>query len=412
MFIKKICSITNKKFIFRNILFIKIKLKLDYKLKFIIIIIILLLYVFLISLINKNYVNYFNLYNKKLTYKQRRYYDDYNKLKKKYSNNKFLKPYLDSISIISYDYSNLTKNNCYVHICMNLNEKYIYPTLVSMESALNNSNINTTTLIYHILCSDDLKKDTFTKIKSLLIKYPFNLEIIFYNMRNAFIKFKNQVHSQVTYYRLLTPIFLPIKKVIYLDSDVLIFKDLLELYQTPFNNNYVLGILDVISDAVDYLGLKSDKYINAGVLLINLDKLRKTNKFIDLIKMAENNSNLIHHDQTVINYLLYPYIGILPIKFGILNFQTILDIKEKYLKLIRQKINISELEKAFNDPYLIHLVLCFPKAWHQSSKYVGRYTMCKTLHNCNCTKYYNIWHEFAKKTAYYQEIIKNINNVN
>ena len=128
--------------------------------------------------------------------------------------------------------------------------------------------------------------------------------------------------------------------------------------------------------------------------------------------MVENNSNLIHHDQTVINYLLYPYIGILPIKFGILNFQTFLDIKQKYLKLIRQKINITEIEKAFYDPYLIHLVLCLPKAWHQSSKYVKSYTMCETLHNCNCTKYYNIWHEFAKKTPYYQEILKNINNIN
>lgn len=292
---------------------------------------------------------------------------------------------------------------------MNLNNKFIYPTLVSMESALKNSNKNKTTLIYHILCSGDLKKHNINKIRSLLLKYPFNLEIIFYNMKNVFINFKNQAHSQVSYYRLLTPGFLPIKKVIYLDSDVLIFKDLLELYQTPFNNNYVLGILDVISNAIDYLGLKSDKYINAGVLLINLQKLRKDNKFIDLIKMAENHPNLIHHDQTVINYILYPHIGILPIKFGIFNFQTVLDIKQKYLKLIRQKLNIKELEKTFHDPYFIHLVLCFPKAWHSSSKYVKKYTMCETLHNCNCIKYYNIWHEFAKNTSYYKEITKSIN---
>jgi lipopolysaccharide biosynthesis glycosyltransferase len=136
-----------------------------------------------------------------------------------------------------------------------------------MESALKNSNKNKTTLVYHVLCAGDLKMDNLKKIKSLLLKYPFNLEIIFYNMSNIFINLKNQVHSQLAYFRLLTPIFIPIKKIIYLDSDVLIFKDLLEMYQTSFNNNYVLGILDVISDAVDYLGLKSDKYINSGILL-------------------------------------------------------------------------------------------------------------------------------------------------
>ena len=54
---------------------------------------------------------------------------------------------------------------------------------------------------------------------------------------------------------------------------------------------------------------------------------------MDLIKMTENHPNLIHHDQTVINYVLYPYIGLLPIKFGIFNFQSVSDIKERYFKL-------------------------------------------------------------------------------
>ena len=77
------------------------------------------------------------------------------------------------------------------------------------------------------------------KLKSLLLIFPSNLEMIFYNMGNAFIKFKFQKYSQVTYYRLISPIFLPLERIIYLDSDVLIFKDLYELYQTSFNNIYI-----------------------------------------------------------------------------------------------------------------------------------------------------------------------------
>ena len=85
-------------------------------------------------------------------------------------------------------------------------------------------------------------------------------------MGNAFIEYKYQKYSQVTYYRLLSPLFIPLDRILYLDSDVLVFKDLYELYQTSFNNNYVLGFLDILADGIDYLGLSSEKYINAGII--------------------------------------------------------------------------------------------------------------------------------------------------
>jgi lipopolysaccharide biosynthesis glycosyltransferase len=85
-------------------------------------------------------------------------------------------------------------------------------------------------------------------------------------MGNAFIKYKYQKYSQVTYYRLISPIFIPLDRIIYLDCDVLIFKDLYEMYQTSFRNNYILGFLDILSGGIDYLGIPSEKYINAGIL--------------------------------------------------------------------------------------------------------------------------------------------------
>ena len=197
------------------------------------------------------------------------YIKKFNLLKEDYSKDLFLNSLLKEISIISYDYTNkLNYYNNKVHIMVSLNDKYIYPLIVSINSALLNSNKNKTTLVYHILCSKELRKKYINNLKSLLQNFPTNLEMIFYNMGDAFIKFKNQKFSQVTYYRLLSPIFIPLKRIIYLDSDVLIFHDLFEMFQLPFKNNYVLGFLDILSGAVDYLGLKSEKYINAGVIYI------------------------------------------------------------------------------------------------------------------------------------------------
>ena len=201
-------------------------------------------------------------------------------MRDKFTKNTFLNSFLKEISLLSYDCgSQLKNNNNLIHIITNMNNKYIYPSLVSINSVLRNSNKNKTTIVYHVLCPKNFRKKYFNKLKSLLKVYPSNLEMIFYNMGNLFDKYKRNRFSEVTFYRLLSPLFIPIKRVIYLDSDVLVFKDLEDMYHFPCNNNYVLGFLDFLSDGVDYLGLKSEIYINAGVLLLNLDLIRKELKF-------------------------------------------------------------------------------------------------------------------------------------
>lgn len=74
---------------------------------------------------------------------------------------------------------------------------------------------------------------------------------------------------------------------IYFDADTLVLKDLNEMYQAKFNDNYVLGSLDYLSKGIDYLGIKSEKFINSGVLLLNLKKIKKDNKIYELL-------NIIH----------------------------------------------------------------------------------------------------------------------
>ena len=60
---------------------------------------------------------------------------------------------------------------------------------------------------------------------------------------------------------------------------------------------------------------------------MNLEKIRKDNKHYELLYMAQYHKKLNHQDQTVINYILYPYIGLLPFKFGLFNFPSTFDIK-------------------------------------------------------------------------------------
>ena len=214
------------------------------------------------------------------------YIEQYNKLRDKYKNDLFLNSFLNEISIISYDFTDKLKtSNNKVHTIINMNNKYIYPSLVTINSILRNSIKNRTTIVCHILCPEDLKRGNINKLKSFLFLYPTNLEMIFYNMGNLFNENKRNRFSEVTFYRLLAPIFIPIEKVIYLDCDVLVFEDLEEMYNLPFNNHYILGNLDILSNGIDYLGLKSERYINAGVILLNLDLIRKDYKYYELLNM-------------------------------------------------------------------------------------------------------------------------------
>ena len=339
--------------------------------------------------------------------KKSEYLNEYNKLRKIYENDSFLNSFLKEISVISHDYTNNLKiNNKKIHIVANMNNKYIYPSLVSINSVLSKTNQNTTTIVYHILCPEDLRRGNINKLKSLLFIYPSNLEMIFYNMGNLFSQYKKSRFSEVTFYRLLTPLFISVKKIIYLDCDVLAFEDLQEMYEIPLNNIYISGFLDFLSNGVDYLGLKSDKYINAGVLLINLELIRKYKKYDELLYMVKNIKNLENNDQTIINYVFYPNIGILPSKFGIFNFDSIFDIKYIYLKTIRQNINITELIEAFKHPSLMHYVLCDPKIWNSNSFFSKKRTKSGTIYKSSCKKYHDIWIENAKKTIFFKEISK------
>lgn len=173
-----------------------------------------------------------------------------------------------------------------IHICASLNDRYIYPLLVSIEQVLIYSDKQNTYITYYIFCAPDLRDITLFKLKSLVYKYPFNLEIILYNMGDNFFSVYDSRLSQAAYYGILAPIIIDLKKIIYLDGDTLTLKDLHDMHKIDFNNNYILGFLDFLSDGVDHLGLNSDKYINSGVVLLNLEKIRNDNKIYELLNVT------------------------------------------------------------------------------------------------------------------------------
>ena len=136
-------------------------------------------------------------------------------------------------------------------------------------------------------------------------------------------RLKNVYHfSVVTYYRLfIASLFPQYDKVLYLDCDLVVLGDISELYQTELGNN-ILGAApeQFVQNTKEFrlyarkaLGVDPDKYVNAGVLLMNLKEFRNCQieeRFISLI--TEYDFDLLDPDQAYLNYLCFGKIHVLP----------------------------------------------------------------------------------------------------
>ena len=285
----------------------------------------------------------------------------------------------------------------YIHIGFSLDNKYIYPLLVCLTSVLENR-AKTTFYIFHIQTSKNLNKQYFDKINNLIERYGKEASnITYYNMGDDFRGAITGTHiSTAAYYRIALPSLLPnVDKIIYTDTDVLNFKDLLEMYNLQFKEKkYFMGTLDQVGllNELKQLGIYTQKYMNSGILLMNLKGMREDG-IEQRIRKFIFSHYLDHHDQTAINGACYDNYEILSFKYATFAFNSLNAMKEwnnKQNKLYRY--NDYELNQAFYEPILLHFA-GWTKPWDKSYKNdLGIY-----------------WWYFAKKSGFYDEILKNYN---
>lgn len=122
--------------------------------------------------------------------------------------------------------------------------------------------------------------------------------------------------------------------MIHLDGDTIVFKDLWEMFNLPFDDNYFLAqptSKDKFKDKV----IKQNT-INAGVILFNIKKFREDNKDFELLHylFVKNFT-----EQVLMEYFCLPKIGYLPFKYGILFIGDIKTYISHYQNNIIQKVN-------------------------------------------------------------------------
>lgn len=174
---------------------------------------------------------------------------------------------------------------------------FLAVTIKSLSKKINKSNIYNLRILYTNITKENQKE---------IMKYKNeNIIIEFVNVNESLKKLEGKLlirdyYSNATYYRILIPNLYPqYEKVLYLDSDIVILDDIAKLYNVNINN-YLIGAVSEhwfrnYSEFKGYgekvIGLKSyKKYINAGIMLMNLQKLRYIqfeDKFLHLLETVK-----------------------------------------------------------------------------------------------------------------------------
>ena len=133
--------------------------------------------------------------------------------------------------------------------------------------------------------------------------------------------------SHMTYCRILLPHLLHVPRVIYLDCDVLVFRNLSQLFDVQSAPGKVLvavrdsetsSLADDSSTIAEAMHLPAEgAYFNCGVMLMNVNELRRQHFFERAVEFLNSWSGKYRfHDQSAINFLLHGRIEPLPAEWN------------------------------------------------------------------------------------------------
>lgn len=209
-----------------------------------------------------------------------------------------------------------------------------------------------------------------------------NSTIEFISLQKELDKIQDLFHlrdyySKETYYRFFIPDLFPdYEKVLYLDCDTIILGDISELYNTDIKDYFVAAALEEVMQTVPvfgnytvkFLGVPTEQYFNAGVLLINNKRFLKfkiAEKFVELSKQYVFR---VTQDEDYLNVLCKNRVKYLDLGWNKTAYKNP-EFDDKNLKLIHYKINW--------------------KPWHYAD-----------------VLYENYFWDYAKQTDFYEQILK------
>ena len=238
----------------------------------------------------------------------------------------------------------------------------------------NNKNVSE---INVFLFGDNLSSDNEKILKGIADKYGRGFMHIDVEKVTIPDYIMSERYPKSTYSRLFAYDLLPsyVKKLIYLDCDIIVSGNLEDMFNRDVEGYAFLAVKDCVSKAYKRkIGLKaSDTYINAGVMLMNLDKLReipiaeRMKKFVDKYSTA-----MSYADQEIVNSIFQGYFGTLPPEYDVMTIESEYTWRQLcQLRHPHDYYSKNEIEYAKANPKIIHYTTCMlnVRPWFNNSKH-------------------------------------------
>ena len=279
----------------------------------------------------------------------------------------------------------LNKNNDdindYVNIAFTIDNNYPVYTMLAMESMLKNKAPQTK---YKFYVLEDNVSFVNKKIMQFYAKKR-DIDLTFYHITTKSFDEGRYFYNYVTRItpiamsRILLPSLLPqdLKKVIYMDSDILVTTDLKPLYDIDLGSDFAGMITN--NQPMTYEIFKfGHQYYNSGVILIDLEKWRKDNIQEKMISYLKNNyqnfdyvkpesgsiyPKFMYPDQDLINLILFNRIKKLDDKWN-MQFFAVNSLVPDDFKGVIHFIGVGK--PWLNPPKLLNSYKMYYKNWDSS----------------------------------------------
>ncbi|MBR5354868.1 MAG: glycosyltransferase family 8 protein [Alphaproteobacteria bacterium] len=212
-----------------------------------------------------------------------------------------------------------------VNILYCFDSKFWRMAAVSMESVLANCKDTTSVTIYCMVAPNTEGRE---EIEKVIKSHKSGAGLVWREIKeeeNPFQNYEFSRWSPVIFYRCIAHhFFKDIDKILYLDSDTLICRDISELFDTDISDYVLGGVRDMapVNEKYHPQGiyvrefaekyLNNGPYINSGVLLINLRNIAKYEKLLFETKVP-----LYYPDQDLLNAAFLGKIKFLPLKYNL-----------------------------------------------------------------------------------------------
>lgn len=298
-----------------------------------------------------------------------------------------------------------SENN--VAVCLFASNEYAPFCGVLVSSIISNSNTRNN---YDIIILERNISDRNKKLIFDLVKADTNFSVRFVNMMDISETLTIEIHSHFAIEAclklfLMSDYFAAYDKIIALDSDLIVEKDIADLFTTDIKEYYMAACDDPIMKHLltidgyrsagnspkllleeyiaDYLGLgTADIYYNTGVIVLNLALCRRHELFEEAIRLL-NNKGYWFQEQDVFNEVCGKNTKLLNLRWNALNGQGNLDKMKEDLSEEFLKLYIDSLDNY----YIMHFAGKH-KPWYNPA-----------------IDFSDLFYKYARQTVWYEHII-------